>query len=614
MKKYAQIKPLQINKKLNVSKITRVFSFTLALIYIFGIGILINLVQFSFETEIDFEKLQYETNVESISFYDNDGNLSYQDSLNPNVTIDKIPAHTKNAFIAIEDKRFYEHNGIDIVRIGGAIIRNIKDGKYSEGASTITQQLIKNTMLESEKTLKRKFTEVALAQKLEQIWTKDQILEAYLNKIYFGNNIYGISSAAKYYFEKEVPSLTIKESAILASIINAPSLYDPIRNWENCDTRAKLILQEMKNQKMINDTQYESALSEVINIKHNTSFNIPINSYEMQALKEAQQILNCDLQSLLQRNIKIKTYKNSKIQNIITDMLYQDNYYQKNEHGESYDGLSIVADNKNKAIVAFVGKSEKDISDIKRQPGSIIKPILCYAPAIELGILNSNSLILDDKINIDGYSPSNYNNKYYGWVTADFAMQKSLNAPAVKLMEYVSIEKCKNFASKLGIQFSKNDQGYALALGGFTDGVTLTQLSTAYSCFATNGMYDDLQYVDEIYDSNDKLIYKRKQMQITAMSKNTANEITNMLKDTAKTGTAKRLSGLDLASKTGTVASTLDAKKNTDAYNISYNDKYLIATWFGNTNGENGLLEPSVNGGTYPTVFVQNVIKNLKNK
>ena len=612
MSKKKLIQPLRINQKRNIQRILRIFSLSFAIMYILGIGVLINLVQFSFETDLDFQKLQYEAGIESVSIYDSTGNLTYHDALIRNVNIEDIPKYTKNAFIAIEDKRFYEHNGIDLMRIGGAIVQNIKDGKYSEGASTITQQLIKNTMLDSEKTFKRKFTEAALAQKLEQSWTKDQILEAYLNKIYFGNNLYGISAASKFYFNKKVSNLTLKESAILASIINAPSLYEPTKNFDNCMKRTQIVLNTMKDQKMISDEEYTLAINEPINITQTRSFDIADNSYEMQAIKEAQNILECDTQTLLKGNFKIKTYQDRNLQDTLTDMINNENYYSNNSNDMTYDGMSIIADNEQKSIVAYGCKSDKDLTNIQRQPGSIIKPIICYAPAIESGILTHDSLILDEKINIDGYSPSNYNDKYYGWVTADFAMQKSLNSPAIKLMEYVGIDNCKNFASKLGITFNQNDQGYALALGGFTDGVSLMQLSTAYSSFATNGNYNELKFISEIYDKNDKLIYKRKLINISVMSENTATEITSMLKDTAKTGTAKRLYGLDLASKTGTVASTLDSSKNTDAYNISYNDKYLIAVWFGNTNGENGLLESNVNGGTYPTIFVQNVIKNMQ--
>lgn len=612
MKKNKKIKPIIIPrnhyKKINI---VRIFAIYLVFFSFFGIGLLMNLVHFAFDTDLNFTNLQFEQPSQSVVIYDNNGNIIVNNHLKTVAEINEIPTYTKNAFIAIEDKRFYEHNGVDVYRILGATVNNIQKGKYSQGASTITQQLIKNTMLSNEKTIERKLKEMGLAIQLETKWNKEKILEAYLNKIYFGNNQYGIARASKFYFDKEVSNLSLKESAILAGLINAPSAYDPIKYLDKALNRSNVVLKEMLKQNKITEEEFNTAKEEEIKIAQNNELELPLNSYERESIAEACQILDCTLEDLYKKNYKIVTYQDKKLQNILKDIQSNENFYIKNPKGIAPDSLQIIGDNKTKGVVAYVGKSDENLSNLKRQPGSIIKPIICFAPAIEEGLINKDSMLFDEKITINNYSPSNFNNTYYGWVTASSALEKSLNTVAVKLMDYVGIENCKEFAKKLGIKFNENDQGLSLALGGFTDGVSLIDLASAYSSFATEGKFEQLNFVKEIYDNNNKLIYSRETFLTKSMSVNTANEITEMLKNTTKNGTAKRLDGYNLASKTGTVASTSDKTKNTDVYNLSYNENYTFAIWQGNTNGENGLLKQEVNGGTYPTIIMQNIIKNL---
>ena len=603
-------KPLKLanTKKTNFSPY-KVAILCVCTFFAITVSVLTNLVQFSFDNTLDFENLEFSQPNEAVTIYDNVGNISYSKQQTGYIELKNLQQHTIDAFVVVEDKRFFEHNGIDFKRIVGAMAENAKQGKYAEGASTITQQLIKNTQLSNEKTLKRKVSEIKLALDLEKTWTKEQILEAYLNKIYFGNNIYGLQNASWFYFGKDASELSVAQSAMLAGIINAPSQYNPITNLTSAKKRAQLVLSLMLKNNKISVATYEQAKNEELVIVQNTKQNIK-NTYEDQAIKEACKILEMTEQEFLSGGYQIATYKNQDLQNKIEGQIKSGLFAPKNQAGISPDTLMMICDNSQKSIVAYFGQSEKDLTQIKRQPGSCIKPIFSYAPAIEKQIISSDSKILDEKVEIDNYSPSNFQEKYYGWVSAGFALEKSLNVPALKLANYVGLENCKEFSKKLGIEFAPEDTGYALALGGFTNGVTLKDLCTAYSCFATDGKFEELCFVKEIYNKDGKLVFSRQKNLKQAIKTETAKEITNMLKQTAKTGTAKKLVGLDLASKTGTVQSSVSPQKNTDAINVSYNNKYTYGAWQGNTSGEAGLLDAEINGGTYPTLLIKTIAES----
>lgn len=538
----------------------------------------------------------------SLEIYDIN-NLSIKPSSENYTDIDKLKSHTKKAFISAEDKRFYSHNGIDYIRIGGALISNIKTKSFSQGASTISQQLIKNTQLSSEKTISRKLKEFKLTKTLEDKYSKDEILELYLNNIYFGNGCYGIENASLHYFSKNAKDLTLAESAILAGTINAPSIYDIESNPEKANARKNLILNLMQSYGHISKEECEKAKKENINLNISKLFNN--NFIYNEIIKEASSNLKVTENLLKSQNLKIYTHINLKLQSKINNQI-KNNYSNLDSSPKI---ASIIIDNETNGIVAVCGS--KSTFESRRQPGSAIKPILVYAPAIENDIISPSTKIIDEKINISGYSPENADKKYHGSMSAKTALSNSYNIPAVKILNEIGISNAQNFAKKLGINFDENDNNLAIALGGFTNGTTLFELIDAYTTFANNGKYNTSKYIKKIIKNN-QVIYSNNssENQTQVMKESTAYLITDMLKETTKTGTAKRLKNFsfEIASKTGTVGLS-NSKKNSDAYNISYTNSHTILTYFGGTK-----MPENINGSTYPTMLAKDIFNNLYQK
>lgn len=522
--------------------------------------------------------------------------------------ISTLPSHVKNAFIAVEDKRFYSHSGVDYKRMAGALLKNIKSRKFSEGASTITQQLIKNTHLSREKTVTRKMKEIKLAIKAEKVFSKDKILEEYLNTIYFGNGAYGIENASELYFSKPAKDLSIAESATLAGVINAPRIYDPISSQERCKERRNLVLKLMQNQNYISLEEYEKNAKTPINIVKN---DIKTLKYAKKCIiQEACDALNVTENQLKNMHINIKCSIDFSLQKDIDNLLLNESVHVNGEN-QSLASIGVfVVDNKTKNVVAVAGFGGMNFSS-KRQPGSLIKPILVYAPALEKGQISSETILKDEPICIDGYSPSNASKTFMGNVSARVALEKSLNIPAVKVLSNIGVPYAKNFASNIGIQFDEKDTNLALALGGMTNGVTLKQLADAYSTFATNGEFCKSSFVSEIVSDTGKVLYSAPKNKMQSMKTSTAFLVSDMLKGTVKNGTARRLSGFnfDLSAKTGTVG-VPSSHLNSDAYTACYTTDHTIICYYG-ANSKSGNLPSSVNGASYPANLAKEVLKIL---
>ena len=434
----------------------------------------------------------------SLKIYDINKNLILSDS-EKHISINELSTHTKNAFISAEDKRFFSHKGIDYIRIGGALVSNLKSKSFSEGASTISQQLIKNTLLSTEKTINRKLKEFKLARELEKQYSKNEILEFYLNNIYFGNGNYGIENASNYYFGKSASKLTLAESALLAGTINAPSIYNIQNNTDKALKRRDLILKLMKNQNKISDEELKNALTESVTLNNSKTQNT--NQIFKEIIEESCNILNIDENELKNTNLEIYTNFDINFTNSI-DSTIENNYPEISK----YDISGLIIDNKSKSVLSTFGNTK--LINNKQQPGSIIKPILVYAPAFENNIISSETKLLDEEINISGYSPKNADNKYHGYVSAKECLKNSYNIPAVKLLNEIGIQNAINFAKKLNLTFSEKDNHLALSLGGFHEGTTLKQLADAYSTFATSGNFSESKYITKIAKNN-KTIYNK---------------------------------------------------------------------------------------------------------
>ncbi len=572
-----------------MKKTLKIVFFIFAIIFLLACCFLIWALSVTSNYKLDESKLinlQY-----SVTFYDENNNLLDSQANGVSITeFNEIPIHTINAFIAIEDKRFYAHNGVDFKRIIGATINNVKSFSFKEGASTITQQLIKNTHLKSEKTLKRKITEIKLAKQLEKRYSKNEILEKYLNTIYFGNNCYGITSAADFYFNKKVEDLTINESAILAGIVKAPSHYSPLSDREKCFKRKNLVLKCMHEQGYISDGEYQSNIEQ--DAYYQSTENKTFNGLYF-VKNQLNHITESSPYSLT--NIEVYTTINKHIQNILENkgQDYCDNF-----------NISVLCLDKNSNVLGYFSTVKEE----KRQIGSIIKPLAVFAPAIERDLVDSFTKIDDEKTNFSGYSPSNYNDKYFGKITVKEALEKSSNVCAVKLLNYVGINNAVSYLHKMNLQIYQNDESLSLALGATAHGATLSQLTSSYSVFLNGGNFKDYNAFNSVKSNELQINHALNYTKV--FNTDTVSIINDMLKGTVKNGTAKKLSSLPFPvyAKTGTVGTK---SGNSDAYTISFTNDYILGVWFGSKC--DGLMPNSVTGGSLPCSLSKDIWEEIYN-
>lgn len=505
-----------------------------------------------------------------------------------------LPENLKNAFISIEDKSFYSHHGLNYKRIIKAGINNVLSHSLKEGASTISQQLIKNTHLSSEKTFERKIKEIVLTKKLEKAHTKDEILECYLNVIYYGNNCYGIESASQYYFSKSASKLELEECALLAGMVKSPNKYSPILKQATALERRNLVLSEMQKDGYISQEQFLRASQQPINLNLQSEEQNALNSYSQAALDEACEILKVPAKTIAINGYKIHTYLDKDKQLALKESLLKEDF-------NCADHAAIVLDCKRHAITAYQANSAYKVLDAKRQPGSLIKPIIAYAPALNEDIISPSTQILDEQLALGEYNPKNVDGKFRGYVSATEALSKSINIPAIKVLSYVGIDKAKAYAESMGLEFDEGDNSYALALGGMRYGTNIKQIAQSYSTFANMGKYADAKFVEYITDASGKILYHHKPTEQQVLREDASYLLTTMLQDAATNGTAKVLKELNIpiAAKTGTVGK---GKDNIDAWCVAYTPEEVCATWVGNLDN----TPITVAGGNQPARCVKN--------
>lgn len=526
------------------------------------------------------------------------------------IKYEDISTNIISAFVALEDKRFFNHKGVDYYRTAGAFYNNLKNRYYKEGGSTITQQLAKNTQLSNEKTIKRKIKEMKLAKDIEKNYTKEEILEMYLNAIYFGYGLYGIDSACRNYFQKEPIDVSINEAAILAGIVKNPSNYSPVTNPTKANVRKNLVLRLMFEQNYIEEKEYNDAVN--TDFHYTNQKDIELSSpYYANAIMEASILLNLSENDIIKGKYKIFTNYDKDSQQILYEAFQSKEFEAKDEHDNNSSYSSLLCDNKNAGIIAYFSNVDNNIFKFRRQPASIIKPILVYIPALESNYITTQSPYLDEKVNINGYSPNNYGNSYSGWTTIENAVKNSINTVAVQLLNEVGVPYSKDIAQKMGIKFDENDQNIALALGGMTYGTTTIELCNAYMTLANGGMYANNSFIRKITDEQGKTIYSNNRDKTRVISEDNAYLMTDMLISTAKDGTAKKLSSIpyDVASKTGTV-SFGNTAKNTDCWNLSYTTQNTLCVWYGaQENNEQSAI--TTTGGGLPTLLASYIYKSL---
>ena len=528
------------------------------------------------------------------------------------VSLNELSQDTLHAFVSAEDARFFEHDGVDIIRIAGAVVADIKAGGYVQGASTISQQLIKLSHLSSEKTISRKAEEAALAYEMERRYSKSEILEMYLNYVYFGGGYYGIEAASLGYFGVHASELTLSQSAMLAGILKSPSGYAPHINYAASIKRRDNILRLMNEYGYITEESRNEASAErptIIKCKQEQYSGY----YTDAAAKSAAAILGITVDELIRGGYTIYTTMERNIQSCCESLFENDELFP----AEDSEGAIVVLEPSSGLVLAMVGGrsysgslSFNRAADIRRQPGSVIKPVIAYAPAFEYLGYTAADMILDEETVFADYMPSNYGDKYYGWVTLREAVTKSLNIPAVKTLSAVGIDRAKAFAESLGIEFDPEDNSLALALGGFTYGVSPLQIAGAYSCFASGGLYSTPSLIRKITNRTGATVYEYRAEKRRVISAGNAYILTSMLKSVVTEGTGHRLNNLNIpiAGKTGTVGL---AGGNRDAWMVGYTPEYTAVAWQGYDSDRLGLLPSSATGGTYPALMLYELFKQL---
>ena len=489
---------------------------------------------------------------------------------------------------------------------------DIKAGSYVQGASTISQQLIKLSHLTSEKTISRKAEEAALAYEMERQYSKEDILEMYLNYVYFGGGYYGIEAAAEGYFGVHASDLTLDQSAMLAGILKSPSGYAPHINYAASINRRNNILRLMRDYGYITDDEKKQASAKRPTILHDK--NEEYSGYYTDAVtKSAAALMGITVDELIRGGYSIYSAMDSDIQHYCEEMFKNGELFP----AEDSEAAIVVLEPSTGMVVAMVGGrsytggiSFNRATDIRRQPGSVIKPVIAYAPAFEYLNYTAADMILDEETTFADYTPSNYGNKYYGWVTVREAVTKSLNVPAVKTLSAVGVYRAKDFAKRCGIEFDDKDDSLALALGGFTYGVSPLQIAGAYSCFASGGIYNTPTLIKKITDRNGLTVYEYRQDSRRVMSEANAYILTSMLKSVVTEGTGHRLNTLDIpiAGKTGTVGL---ANGNRDAWMAGYTPEYTAVVWQGYDSDRLGLLPSSATGGTYPALMLYELFNHI---
>lgn len=478
------------------------------------------------------------------------------------VDVDELSPHTKNAFVCLEDKRFFSHDGFDYRRIVKAALNNLKASSFKEGASTISQQLIKNTHLSLEKTFSRKLKEVKLTIELERKYSKNEILCMYLNTVYFGHSCYGVQSAARFYFDKPAAELSVAEAAALAGLLRAPNHYSPFKNPEKCLSRRAVVLRLMQEQGAITPAEYERAQQEPLPTPTQRAGDG--HAYLRFAVEELEEILS-RREILPSGKIELYTYADLDLQKMAERLASEVNC----------DAAIALLDNETRGFKVFYST----LRELRRPPASTVKPLAVYAPAFELGVLSPATLLLDEPINYAGYTPKNYDEKYRGYVSARDALKDSLNIPAVKTLDAVGVKTASAYLTKLNLAAEEGDETLALALGGMKKGFTLSNLVSAYSVFPCDGKYQSGAFLRKIV-VNGHTVYERKEESRAVFTPETAYLITDVLQTAVKSGTAKKLRSLPfpIAAKTGTAGTQ---KGNTDAYVLSYTPCDTVGVWLG---------------------------------
>lgn len=552
----------------------------------------------------------------SSKIYDNKNNLIADLGAEKriNVTANEIPTDLVNAIIAIEDHRFFNHRGVDIVRIGGSFLHNLHGG--SQGGSTLTQQLIKLTYFStsaSDRTLSRKIQEAWLATQLEKKATKQEILTYYVNKVFMANGNYGMQTAAKSYYGKDLKDLSLPQLALLAGMPQAPNQYDPYSHPEAAQQRRNLVLKEMLDMKTISNKQYEAAVNTPVtdglqSLSSSSSYPAYMDNYLKEVIEQVEEETGYNL---LTTGMDVYTNVDTEAQKKLWDIYNTDEYV--NYPDDELQVASTVIDVNNGKVIAQLGSRHQSSNvsfgtnqavETNRDWGSTMKPITDYAPALEHEEYTSTAAtITDEPYNFPHSSTPFYNwdRSYYGSITMTYAIQQSRNVPAVKALEKVGLKKAKKFLNGLGIDYP--EMVYANAISSNTSdssnkyGASSEKMAAAYAAFANGGTYYKPKYVSRVVFS-DGTTKEFDSEGTRAMKATTAYMMTDMMKTVLMSGngTNAAISGVYQAGKTGTSNysdNELNKLTKNSSYSsivmpdesfVGYTPEYAMAVWTGYSN------------------------------
>lgn len=617
-------------------KIFRICLFIFLALCIIGAGIVLGIITGIVDKtdSITPEELK-DLNLTSF-VYDKNGNQigSFSDEENRVlVKYSDLPTSVVDAIVSIEDERFFTHKGVDVKRTAAAIVTYILNGGDSTfGGSTITQQLIKNISDDDEKSWVRKVREWYRAFNIETVLEKEEIFESYVNTIYLGDGCYGVQAAAQNYFGKSIDEVNIAESAILGAIIQSPEATNPYRGDEAKErllTRQKVVLEKMLSLGKITQEEYDEAVSYEIVFKkaEQTEESGSVQSYFVDAVFEAvledlmeeKNISKSAAEMLLYTGgYKIYTTMDPVVQSAIDEAYNSDLLFYTESDGTFMQSAMVVLDQSTGNVVGLSGgagektgsRSFNRATQAKRQPGSCMKPVAAYGPAFEKGILSPGSGLDDSHAGLTTYKPNEWYGYFYGYVTVRYAIEQSMNVPAVKAIMKTGVDYSYNFAKSLGLyNLSESDKSAALALGGI-NGVTVLEMANAYATFANNGVYIEPKLYTLVTDHEDnEILNNNNSTAKVVMKESTAYMITSCLQSVVTSGTARGYvsmgnTGIAVAGKTG---ETNDYK---DQWFCGYTPYYTIACWNGYDENDKPIGYRKIGSYPYTSVYLFNQVMN----
>ncbi|SDO98377.1 penicillin-binding protein 2A [Paenibacillus sp. yr247] len=540
------------------------------------------------------------------------------------VQISQMPKVLTDAVVAVEDRRFYEHTGIDIKSIFRAVARDVLRGSYSEGASTITQQLARNLFLNADKTLGRKLREAAYAIKIDTTYSKNEILEMYLNSIYFGEGSWGVQGAARTYFNKNVQDLTLPEAAVLAALPKAPSRYSPFQDEDQALERRNTVLVLMRDEGKITAQAYEKAKASTLGVVKSDKGNDLKGRYPAYVdavINEAVNVYGFTEEQLLTGGLRITTELDPSIQNTVAEVYKDERLFPESKPDQLIQSGAAIVDQRTGGIRALAGGRGEGVfrgfshaTQLKRQPGSSFKPIVVYGPALEKGY-EPYSTLYDGPLNIEGYKPQDWDHQTRGQVTMQEAIVSSWNVPAVWLLHEIGIDRGIQFAKSMGIPLPAQDRQLSIALGGLSEGVSPLQMAQAFSAFANKGILNQAHTITKIETSSGHVLVGATLKGVPVMQPETAYAMTSMLQVAVAQGTGKNAAmNRPVAGKSGTTQlpqtkefEGLSSGSAKDAWFVGYTPELTAAVWVGYDRTDKAHYL-TTSGGAVPAILFREIM------